>query len=328
LRATAPRRARRCCWRRPSSASRHPDDGRWWCAAGSSSRPGAARARAGNLLSDSIRNRRIEIVVGAQRRLLAPSDAAGCIDGDIALSGAEVARMARDGAIGFEAKPDRASAAPVRGVATVVPQDAVIVVTDIDDTIKDTNVKNHAEARANTLLRPFRPVEGMPALYRAWQAAGGSRVHFHVVSAGPWQLYEPLRRFSEEAGFPPFTWDMRCVDATDPQAIIEETIKADPSRLLEFKLQTIRAMLTRWPDPHVVLVGDSGERDPETYARILAEYPDRVDAVYIRDVTGQGPQDARYRALYPDAASAARLKVFVTPDELPRRLGADHGVRP
>jgi hypothetical protein len=279
------------------------------------------RARAGALVSDSVRDGRILIAVGDRRRPLAPSDPAGCIGGEIPLPDGEVARLARDGAIDFEAQPARPSAASARGRAVVLPPDAVIVVTDLDDTIKETNVNNHAEARANTLLRPFRPVEGMPELYRAWQAAGGARVHFHVVSAGPWQLHEPLRRFTEEAGFPPFTWDMRCVDATDPQAIVEETVEADPARLLEFKLQALRALMTRWPSQHVVLVGDSGERDPETYARILAEYPARVDAVYIHDVTGQGRQDARYRALYPDPATALRLTVFVRPGQLPRRLG-------
>jgi len=31
-------------------------------------------------------------------------------------------------------------------------------------------------------------------------------------------------------------------------------------------------------------VGDCGQRDPEVYARIVAEHPDRVRAIYIRDV--------------------------------------------
>ena len=33
-----------------------------------------------------------------------------------------------------------------------------------------------------------------------------------------------------------------------------------------------------------VLIGDSGEKDPEIYADIVRAYPDRILAVYIREV--------------------------------------------
>jgi phosphatidate phosphatase APP1 len=38
------------------------------------------------------------------------------------------------------------------------------------------------------------------------------------------------------------------------------------------------------PELPFVLVGDSGERDPEIYADIVAAHPGRVLAVYIREV--------------------------------------------
>jgi phosphatidate phosphatase APP1 len=33
-----------------------------------------------------------------------------------------------------------------------------------------------------------------------------------------------------------------------------------------------------------VLIGDSGEKDPEVYADVVQDYPERVLAVYIREV--------------------------------------------
>ena len=33
----------------------------------------------------------------------------------------------------------------------------------------------------------------------------------------------------------------------------------------------------------VVLIGDSGEHDPEVYAQMRAEFPGRVKAIYIRN---------------------------------------------
>lgn len=290
-------------------------------AVGASAKDPLYRARAGCLISASTPDARISVALGDQIVTLPPSNPAGYFVDDVPLTNDQVERLARDGVISFESLPAPARPERFRGTAVLVPEEGVIVVTDMDDTIKDTNVNNHKEARANTLVRPFRPVAGMPELYRAWKETGGPSVHFHVVSAGPWQLHEPLRRFTEEAGFPSFTWDMRPVDTTDPETLIKETVKADPQRLIDFKLQAIRALMARFPKRHVVLVGDSGEKDPETYATILSEFPDRVDVVYIHNVTGQDQSAGRYQELFPTPAMAAKLRVFTQPSELPQRLG-------
>ena len=290
-------------------------------AVGASDKDPLYRARAGALVSDSIRDARICVQLGDQVVTLPPSDPAGYFVGDVPLTNDQVRLLARDGVISFESLPAPARPERFPGTAVPVPEDGVIVVTDMDDTIKDTKVNDHKEARANTLVRPFRPVAGMPELYRAWKEAGGPSLHFHVVSAGPWQLHEPLRRFTEEAGFPFFTWDMRSVDTTDPETLIQETVRADPERLIYFKVQAIRNLMTRFPKRHVVLVGDSGEKDPETYANILSDFSDRVDAVYIHNVTGEDQSATRYKDLFATPATAAKLRVFADPGELPRRLG-------
>ena len=152
----------------------------------------------------------------------------------------------------------------------------------------------------------------MPALYRSWMEALGPRIHFHVVSAGPWQFNEPLRRFTEEADFPAFTWDMRSVDIGDGRVLLKEMFP-DPYK---FKLQKIRAFMARFPKRHVVLVGDSGEKDPEVYATILAEFPNRVDAVFIRNVSREDQKD-RNDKLFTSKEAAAKLRVFLDPKELP-----------
>jgi phosphatidate phosphatase APP1 len=280
------------------------------------------RARAGGLVSDSIRNVRVSVRLGKQIVRLERSDAAGYFSGEVPLSAQQITQLSRDGVIPFESEPMGGNPRRFKGVAVLVPDEGVTVVTDMDDTIKETHILNRSEARANTLVRPFRAVSGMPDLYRAWKAALEPRIHFHVVSAGPWQMHEPLRQFTENAGFPDFSWDMRSVDVTAPAALIAETIKADPERLYAFKLSRIRALMMRLPKRSFVLVGDSGEKDPEVYAAILAEFPQRVDAVYIRNVTDEGRNASRYTRLYPDADAMAKLRVFISPDELPRELVA------
>lgn len=278
------------------------------------------RERAGWLVSDSKRNVRIGVVLGARTYPVPASDAAGFFRTSLALSEAQVAQLAHAGAIAFESAPGPRHAHRYRGKALVVPAQGITVVTDMDDTIKETQVLNRSEAKANTFVHPFRAVDGMPELFRAWQAAHGAAIHFHVVSAGPWQFHEPLRRFTEQAGFPDFTWDMRALDIMNPAIALDEIVKADPQRLFDFKLRALRALIERLPQRRYVLVGDSGEQDPQVYAAILAQFPQQIDAIYIRDVTGESHDAPRYRALYAEPAARAKLTVFRQPTELPQRL--------
>jgi len=282
------------------------------------------RARAGYFVSDSVRNARVLIALGERVAALAPTDASGCFAADIPIGSDEAARLARDSLIAFESLSTPGQASRFHGTALLVPAEGVTVVTDMDDTLKETNIRDRAEAKANTFVRPFRAVAGMAALYRAWQQASSAALHFHVVSAGPWQFHEPLRRFTEEAGFPPFTWDMRCIDITNPAVLVEETIKPEPQRVQDFKVAAIRALLVRLPLRHVVLVGDSGERDPEAYAAIVKEFGARVDAVYIRNVSGEGQHAKRYEDRFGPLNALHKLQVFDRPGQLPQQL---NGVR-
>lgn len=270
------------------------------------------RERAGDLLSDSVGNTRISVKVGEDVVLLPASDAAGYFTAEIPLSEEKVRALARAGSISFASVANGSDARTFAGSAILVPEEGVIVVSDVDDTIKVTNIRDPKEKLQNTFLKPFVAVPGMAALYRSWQAAFGPRIHFHVVSAGPWQFNEPLRRFTEEAGFPPFTWTMRSVDVGNPVAILE-VLGTDPA---DYKVQAIRALMARFPKRHFVLVGDSGEQDPDAYARVVAEFMDRVDAVYIRDVTGEDCAAGRYTTLFTPAGKE-KLSVFRDPGELP-----------
>jgi phosphatidate phosphatase APP1 len=270
------------------------------------------RARAGCFLSDSNRNTRVSVKVGERVIPLPASDPAGYFTADIALTNSEVMQLAKGGVISFQSLPTVTNTERFPGSIILVPEEGVTVITDMDDTIKITEMLNDKKKMANTFLLPFRAVLGMADLYRSWKEALGPSVHFHVVSAGPWQLNEPLRRFTEEAGFPAFTWDMRSVDIGNVSVLLRE-LRSNPK---EFKIKKIKAFMARFPKRHVVLVGDSGEQDPEVYSTILSEFPDRVDAVFIRNVRSED-QKARYKSLFPNKEATAKLQVFLDPKELP-----------
>lgn len=52
-----------------------------------------------------------------------------------------------------------------------------------------------------------------------------------------------------------------------------------------------------FPKRRFLLVGDSGERDPEIYCQIAKEYPDQVVGIFIRSVTARSTEKARYAKL-------------------------------
>jgi hypothetical protein len=275
------------------------------------------RSRARLFFSDGRRDARVSIKLADRIIDLPPSDHSGFFSNVVPLSATDLGRS-RDGLTSFESVASTTGGQTIRGTAFIVPRDAIVVVTDMDDTIKDTRVLDRVLKERNTMVNEFRPVIGMAPAYNGWNTAPGARVHFHVVSAGPWQLYEPLRQFANAQRFPPFTWDMRSVDiGFDPKVALSE-LHLKPETIFEYKVEKIRALLKLLPN-QVVLVGDSGERDPEVYAEILKSCPARVVAVFIREITGGLPRD--YDRLFR-SDSSVKLQRFQKASDLPNTLTA------
>jgi phosphatidate phosphatase APP1 len=56
---------------------------------------------------------------------------------------------------------------------------------------------------------------------------------------------------------------------------------------LDQKVRQITNLMIHLPRRKFILVGDSGEKDPEVYRAIKKLFPDQVLKVYIRDVLGE-----------------------------------------
>ena len=276
------------------------------------------RDRAGRFWSDSDSIEPVSVEIGSRVLVLPATDSGGYFTILVPLTSDEVSQLEKERSISFQSLATAKTPVASRGAALLVPEVGLTVITDVDDTIKVTEVANKPERDANTFVRPFTAVPFMPELYTTWQQAYGPAIHFHVVSAGPWQLHEPIRNFTESAGFPPFTWQMRSMQITDfasLQEVLDPTVGA--RRREDFKVNAIREFTERFKRRYVVLVGDSGEQDPEVYARILSEYGDRVVWVLIRDVSND-PQFAQKdrKALFAKPEYASKLRVFSDPREL------------
>ena len=144
------------------------------------------------------------------------------------------------------------------------------VVSDIDDTILETGVQRVGQMLRQTFTGSAltrTPFAGAPELYR--DLADGTNPVFYV-SSSPWNLHAFLLAFLRHRDFP-----------LGP-VLLRDLLGSGSGR--EPKHGRIREILDLHPELRFVLVGDSGEKDPEIYADIVREYPDRILAVYIREV--------------------------------------------
>lgn len=198
---------------------------------------------------------------------------------------------------------------PAAGWIQVIDDEGLSVISDIDDTVKVTNVANRRELLANTLLREFYAVPGMAEVYRHWQAAGTA---FHYVSASPWQLASCLGGFLRDAGLPSGSMHLKLFRLKD-----STPLGRLPSRKRS-KRRIIEHIVADFPRRKFLLVGDSGERDPEVYAEVARRHPDRVAGVAIRQVEGKLSRDKMQSRLdrLSRRVPGGRWHVFTDPAEL------------
>jgi len=142
-----------------------------------------------------------------------------------------------------------------------------------------TAVGNRRELLANTLLREFRAVPGMPEIYRGWEADGAA---FHYVSASPWQLASCLDGFFTECGLPSGSMHLKLFRLKD-----STPLGRFPSRK-KSKRRVIEQIMADFPRRRFLLIGDSGERDPDVYTAVARRKPAQVAGVVIRRVDGHG----------------------------------------
>lgn len=165
-----------------------------------------------------------------------------------------------------------------QGQLHIVPsEDPIVVVSDIDDTVVRSDVTRIFRLIYGAL---FKNAAQMPAIlgvataFERAQKAGACL--FCYVSGSPQNFHRKLESFLSLNGLP-------------RGPIVLKDIGTDPLlNQVRYKTQRIGAIFERLPRARFLLVGDSGEHDPEVYRSLAAAYPGRVIGRVIRKV----PSDA------------------------------------
>ena len=260
--------------------------------------------RAGFFLADNERRKRVSVTIGGSTFTLGRSELNGHFEGDVTLTGSHKSGEWME----LRAVTPAGDSREFKGRVQFIGRRGVSVVSDIDDTIKDSNVLNRRELGANTFLRDFRATPGMAALYQRWAATGN--VVFHYVSGSPYQLYPAISAFARKDAFPEGSFHLRKFRLKDRSVT---DFFGDP---LEFKIGVIEPLMRRFPERTFVFVGDSGERDAEVYGTLAARFPNQVAAILIRDVGGAGLTSPNVVQLNAKLSPHIERRVFRDPREL------------
>ncbi|EAZ80595.1 ABC transporter ATPase component [Algoriphagus machipongonensis] len=155
------------------------------------------------------------------------------------------------------------------------------IISDVDDTIIPTGAMRMLEMLKTTFAKNAHtrvPFPGVAEFYKALQKGtdGVESNPFFYVSSSPWNLYDFLHELLQIHQIPKGPLLLRDIGLSRT-----ELIAGSHS---EHKLEQIRQVLRTYSQLPFILIGDSGQEDPDIYLQIVKEFPGRIRMVFIRDV--------------------------------------------
>lgn len=151
------------------------------------------------------------------------------------------------------------------------------IISDIDDTIIQSDILKPLKMVSNVLFKDEKKrvvFDGVEDLYQALTKKHKNPLFF--VSGSSYNLYDMLTNFCRHNNIPKAPFIMRDLGIGDLQWIKQDS--------QEYKQENIERILKMYPDLKFILIGDSGEKDPEIYLETAKNFPDQVLAIYIRHV--------------------------------------------
>jgi phosphatidate phosphatase APP1 len=207
--------------------------------------------------------------------------------------------------------PQREGYPPVKAEGLVLvptPKAKFGVISDIDDTVVHTDATNLVRMARTVFLGNARtrlPFPGVAAFYRAllWGSEGEDLNPLFYVSSSPWNLYDLLSQFFHIEDIP-----------LGPVLFLRDWgIKETeflPIRHKAYKSEVIQKIMDFYQDLPFILIGDSGQEDPEIYYEMVQKYPDRIPAVYIRNVSQDLPRAEEVRKLAEEVVKAGSTLIL------------------
>ena len=180
----------------------------------------------------------------------------------------------------IQTEPAASEGGALAGLLVHDPRNTWGLISDIDDTIMVSEVLKKRSLIRNSLTLPpesRQAVPGVAALYTDWiqRNPNPQATPVFYVSATPRQLTDSTRRFLQHNAFPRGIVQLKEVFSSAADPLTDQQA---------YKVKRITAIFQAFPGVRFTLVGDDGERDPESYAELQNKFPDRVEEIWIRRI--------------------------------------------
>jgi phosphatidate phosphatase APP1 len=207
------------------------------------------------------------------------SDAAGFVDQSFVIAAGQPPAATTVAELSVSAGPMTEVARAE--VLTFAPNPSLGVISDIDDTVLETELSNPYKRALQLIYSEQRmrlPFEGIAALYQAF-ALGGNPIFY--VSNAPWNLYQHVTELLDHHDIPKGPLLLRDV------GLAERVPRSAPPLGRFHKQRALQRIVADFPKLAFVLLGDSSRRDPVRYVELAERFPGRVATIYIRRVMGR-----------------------------------------
>jgi phosphatidate phosphatase APP1 len=140
-----------------------------------------------------------------------------------------------------------------------------LIVSDVDDTIKVTNVLNPTMKILNGIFAK-KAFSGMSELYRQMNSAD---TVVYYVSGSPNIVRSRITSFLNYNNYP---------------QVGNLILKNGKISTYDYKVKEIRTLIAKLNPDKIILLGDDTEFDPEVYNTLSKENGDKIEGIYIRAI--------------------------------------------
>ncbi len=256
-------------------------------------------------LADNERGKRIIVRLGQFQFSAERSSANGHFYGEMVVSSALTQNLSQHNLLTYCAVLKKDDKRQFCGHSQLIHPHGISVISDIDDTVKTTEVTDHKKMIQNTFYREFSAVPGMAEKYGELSQ---EHIPIHFVSSSPWHLYPELDHFFRQSEFPFASMSLKYFRFKDTTFL--NLFKSG----FETKPEQIREILNTYSKRDFVLIGDSGEQDPEVYCKIQSEHPTQIQSIWIRNITSETISNERFQKL--GGCATESLHLFSHADEI------------
>ncbi|KEO73833.1 App1 family protein [Anditalea andensis] len=177
------------------------------------------------------------------------------------------------------------------------------VISDIDDTIlisKATQVGEKLWLSVSKNAYTRRPFPGISKFYKKLSNNGENPIFY--VSSSDWNLNEMIKDFLNYRDIPKGPLLLQ-----DLHVNLKNIWKSGGGSHAH-KGEKIDFLFDLYPNMQFILIGDSGQHDPELYAEAIKKHPGRVKAVYIRLIREMDEERKKLLDAHTDRIAIAYVK--------------------